>query len=343
MDLPGEKLVIKLWETLSEKTIGALLKPWQNRREGYAGLELRRAELLTLAQAEREAQEIKSGSKNLSDFSLKLEFAKLNKISVEHDRTEPSLDIKLLLEDSAFRMAHENLRKEINVSQAILHAEETLSSDKQEPLEEKVDDDWLYRWRDYASDVSSEDMQRLWGSLLAGEVKKPGTYTLRCLEFMKSLSHKEAKLIEKASSLAIEGLIWAEVDSVGEIAGELSFQELLELDDLGVIFGVAGGGLQNTLDVVGRSNDGAWMALLRSHKKCVILTHELAGQKVQYRNYQFTTIGLQMLSLGSFDDNIDYLLRFAKYQMSKGFKVWVGDYSNLSGGQVSYFNTELVS
>jgi hypothetical protein len=36
MDLPDEKLIIKLRETLTERGIGALLAPWQSVREGKA-------------------------------------------------------------------------------------------------------------------------------------------------------------------------------------------------------------------------------------------------------------------------------------------------------------------
>jgi hypothetical protein len=53
MEWPGERLIIRLWETLAEKGIGSLLKPWQIKREGIAHIEVRRAELLALAQAER--------------------------------------------------------------------------------------------------------------------------------------------------------------------------------------------------------------------------------------------------------------------------------------------------
>lgn len=341
MDLPGEKLVIKLWETISEKSIGALVRPWQSRREGYAGLELKRAEVLTLAQAEREAQEIKSGLKSISDFPLKLEFAKLDKISGAQPRIEPSLDVNALIEDSNRRMAHENLRKEINVSRAVLHAEDTLLSDEQEPVEDKVDDDWLYRWRDYAGDVSSENMQRLWGRLLAGEVKSPGSYSLRCLEFIKNLSHKEAKLIERASSLALEGLIWAESDDDGNVIGALSFQDLLDLDNLGVIAGVSGGGLINTIN--GTRPEGNWLLLLRSNKKCLILKHKVAGTLLQFKNYQFTAIGKQMLSLGTFEDDVEYLRRCAKHHASQGFDVSVGDFENIEGGKIKFFNMEPVT
>ena len=55
MDLPGEKLVIKLWETLAEKGVGSLLSPWQAGRDGRARIEVRRQEILILAQAEKDA------------------------------------------------------------------------------------------------------------------------------------------------------------------------------------------------------------------------------------------------------------------------------------------------
>ncbi|MEW6673943.1 MAG: hypothetical protein AB1427_19795 [Thermodesulfobacteriota bacterium] len=56
MEWPGEQLLIKMWETHSEKGIGSLLRPWQIKREGFAHIELRRAELIALAQAEKDAE-----------------------------------------------------------------------------------------------------------------------------------------------------------------------------------------------------------------------------------------------------------------------------------------------
>jgi len=50
MEIPGEKLIINLWETIADKGIGSLLKPWQIRREGRANLDVKREEMLALAQ-----------------------------------------------------------------------------------------------------------------------------------------------------------------------------------------------------------------------------------------------------------------------------------------------------
>ena len=66
MDFPGEQLVIKLWETVAEKGIGSLFKPWQMRREGRASIDLKREELLVIAQAERDADLIRRGELSLA-------------------------------------------------------------------------------------------------------------------------------------------------------------------------------------------------------------------------------------------------------------------------------------
>ena len=61
MQMPGETLIAKLWETLVDKGIGNLLKPLQIRREGKAYIDVKRDEILILAQANRDAEAIRRG------------------------------------------------------------------------------------------------------------------------------------------------------------------------------------------------------------------------------------------------------------------------------------------
>lgn len=72
MDYPGEKLLLKLWETLAEKGVGSLLKPWHEKRVSRARNEIRREEILILAQAEKEAEAIKAGQSICPTGDLKL-------------------------------------------------------------------------------------------------------------------------------------------------------------------------------------------------------------------------------------------------------------------------------
>ena len=70
MDARGEKLLIRLWDTV-ENAIGRVLSPWQTRRKGRARADLRREELLTLAQAEQDANGFQADRKR-SDADRRL-------------------------------------------------------------------------------------------------------------------------------------------------------------------------------------------------------------------------------------------------------------------------------
>jgi hypothetical protein len=56
-----------------------------------------------------------------------------------------------------------------------------------------VDPDWTAQYINHAQDVSNEDLQVLWGRILAGEVAKPGSYSKRTLEFLGTLEKWEAQ------------------------------------------------------------------------------------------------------------------------------------------------------
>lgn len=64
------------------------------------------------------------------------------------------------------------------------------------PPVEDIDEDWLNVFERYAEDASSERLQRLWGRILSGEVRKPGNFSTRALRYISELSHAEALIFE---------------------------------------------------------------------------------------------------------------------------------------------------
>lgn len=246
MEFPGEKLVIKLWETLAEKGIGSLLTPWQAGREGRAKNEVRRHEILMLAQAEKDAADIRSGRKQLCSDGTLLLTSSVEAPSGADKRIEPTISLSTAVEYGNRAAAAAAARSEINAAKAILFAEEQLACDAQVPPDRNVDEDWLFSWREYAGKVSTEDLQRLWGSVLAGEVKAPGRYSIRTLEFLKTLSKAEAEMISKLASYIIGGHIARSQSKYLESCG-LSFSMLLGMQELGVISGVEALGVNDCL------------------------------------------------------------------------------------------------
>lgn len=62
---------------------------------------------------------------------------------------------------------------------------------------EAVDPDWTRQFFNAAQDVSDDDMRKLWGKILAGEVSKPGRFSKRTVEFLRTFDKFEAENYEK--------------------------------------------------------------------------------------------------------------------------------------------------
>ena len=68
--------------------------------------------------------------------------------------------------------------------------------------EQLVDETWTARYFERVASVRDDEVLRLWGRVLAGEVSMPGTFSLRALDVLSNMSQAEATLFEKAASHA---------------------------------------------------------------------------------------------------------------------------------------------
>ena len=343
MELPGEKLIIKLWETLTEKGIGSLLSPWQIKREGRARNEVRREELLTIAQVELEVADIRAGRKRLDlPGSVRLiSGTTVEPATVQVDdagRAEPTLGFQTVARLALSNSAADAVRGEINTSKAVIFAEEILSDDSQTPPERPIDEDWLFTWRDLARKVSTEDLQRLWGGILAGEVKSPGTFSIRTLEFLRGLSKSDAEQISQLARYVVEGCIVRSQSQHLETQG-ITFSKLLEMQDLGLLSGVEALGLARHYQT---ATPNKFLLALRSHGKALLVENDDATKELSLAAYLLTGVGAQLLGLGSFEPDIEYLRLIGKEITAKGFTVQLVDWKPISEKQIRYFNPEKI-
>lgn len=335
MEIPGEKLVIKLWETLADKGIGNLLKPWQIRREGRASVEVRRDELLALAQAESDVAAIRSGQKMLLPSGDLVDRPALPAPTLFVERVDsPPLALAQALAIVSQNAKADTIRQEVAVAKAVLHAEEELSNDPSPPSEEKPEEDWLVRWRECAAAVSSEELQGIWGKVLAGEVKSPGRFSLRTLEFLRNLSQVEAKAIERIIPFVLSGVVFRGPGSVLEAEG-VTFSHLLAMQELGVLTGVDGLGLEVNW---GSDLSTSFQKVLTSHGAALWVTALDSAKVVKLKACNVTAIGNQVLRLGNFSPNQKMLESVANAVKAQGFEVQIGSYVLVAEDQLQAFN-----
>lgn len=116
------------------------------------------------------------------------------------DRTLVLSDIGTA-ERSQSRVEYQERKRQHNIESVTSSAAADLMDISEVP-EQSPDEDWVTRFFANAQDVSSEGMQELWGRILAGEIKKPGSYSLRTLDFIRNLKKSDAELFTRLAKLA---------------------------------------------------------------------------------------------------------------------------------------------
>lgn len=89
------------------------------------------------------------------------------------------------------RALYQEMKKQQNIESVIGKAYDELST-VSEVSDTPVDSDWVSEFFDNVANVSNEKMQILWGKLLAGEIKQPGSFSLRTLSTLKNMSQIDA-------------------------------------------------------------------------------------------------------------------------------------------------------
>ena len=335
--IPGEELIIRLWETLVEKGIGSLLKPGQIKREGRALLEVRKEELLVLAQAKKDAESILAGHKQIDS---KFRLTQVTEDTINPDSSKVNNPNVLYIVDKVeAKKNYKAIMSEINVNKAIIFAEEAIINDKEEAPSDKctdqsIDDDWLNMWQENAGNISSEDLQQLWGKILAGEIKSPGRYSLRTLQFIRCLSKNEAEKISQLAAYNIEGCIFKDIPIN---AKEKTFDYFLHMQDLGIIQGADSIGLSTAYS---SSVTNKYIKTLTYKEKVIIITNNDAAKILTLPALPLTSLGKELLSLCEFQSNETYIQEVMRNILRQGFKVELSNQWVLvdSGKSIQYFN-----
>lgn len=100
--------------------------------------------------------------------------------------------------------------------------------------ETTINDDWLNKFENEARQVSTEDMQRHFGRILAGEIEKPGSYSIKAVKLLSEIDQSIAALFKKLCSACVaygvfgipgEAVFDARVCSLGGNPGSNALQK----------------------------------------------------------------------------------------------------------------------
>tara|TARA_R110000851_G_scaffold67191_4_gene151654 strand:+ start:41394 stop:42368 length:975 start_codon:yes stop_codon:yes gene_type:complete len=209
-------------------------------------------------------------------------------------------------------------RKDRNTFKAINLAAEILSNSATKPSEDPVEEDWFFSWREAASGFSSDYMEKLWAEVLAGEVLAPKTFSLRTLEYLKTLSQGEAETIDKLSAFIIGGRVYTDAKSSLE-ANDLGFNGCLQLQDLGILQGVNGSGLKGIYHST-LMPDKRYLTQVVA-KNLLMLLYSDIQRSFNPSCYALTKTGREIMTLSRLPLNEAYLEEVKNTIEKQGFKI----------------------
>ena len=289
-------------------TAGPMLAPWCASREGKAKIITAEADAkvrLTEAATDIKIQQMKQiAAENSTSQLIAKEQAQAREYVVP-DELEPGGRVRIESNDVQNAVEFQAKKRLMNVGAIAGHAAEELK-DKEVP-DQDPDLDWTARFFDGAQDVSSEELQKLWGKILAGEVKSPGQTSLRTLAILRNMTQQEAKNFSDLMRFRIDTFIFTE--GLGKVLGDRSnlMSQMIHFSHIGLLGGF--GAIQK----IALGDDGKWRA---DHCGHVLIIEGLPGQRLELlltsiNTSLITLAGLELAKLCQHEPDFQYLSYFA--------------------------------
>lgn len=195
-----------------------------------------------------------------------------------------------------------------------------------EVSEEPVNPDWSARFFDYAKNCSDEEVKRLWGQILAGEIESPGKYSLRTLDVLRNLTRTEAQLITKYA---------ARVHNSDFLDVEMSVLDVAKLGDIGFI---NDNELSRGYDIA--PNEPKVFYTDSDH---ILICSSDTKKHISYSFHALTQVGREIMSLVTAESN-DEILKMVANDIAKrcpSCKISKHKLSSCVDGHIEYYKAPI--
>ena len=330
--LPIDKLI----DVISSVT-GRLSKPYFDKKD--IDTKAYEIKILSEAKALAKADEMKIISQAIKDnFSITggIEYNESGVVITSpkellNQTDYIELSTPTLEERTQSRVDYKEAQKQLNLESVTAYAAEQLKNE-QPVTDEPIDEDWKTRFFNIAEEVSNDEMQALWGRILAGEIKKPKSYSLRTLELLRNLSKEEAECFIKFGQFAIRSggvsfILNFNKEKLLEEKYQLTFGERLLLEELGLL-------TANDLQFLLQETKGIPLQIVfQIGNVCVVANKEINIPQQQVNALVFTKLGQELLQLIETKTELDYIQLLASKIRRKGVTIKYANILDIRHGQ----------
>ena len=157
---------------------------------------------------------------------------------------------------------------------------------------DEYDFDWFVRFYEYASHISNEEIQQLWAKILAGELKRSSSYSLRTLDALRSFGKKEVELFNKVYSSSIvakDNIFFPNYDNYMKYCG-LQYSDIMFMDELGIMD-------SNGLIVMHLSRDNTEKTLFNNNNLVIESKSTSEHEEFDCKEFPYTQVGRELATL----------------------------------------------
>lgn len=225
-----------------------------------------------------------------------------------------------------------NIEEVVTVAGTILQTEEKVS-------EKPIDQDWTTRFFDIIQDVSDDEMQILWGQILAGEIKQPKSYSLRTLEILRNMTKEEAEIFQKVAQFALlqgGAFLFSSNDVLEELG--ISYSYIAKLIEIGLL---QPGDFVTKNYSSNKTSDSKFG--IKYGDLIIIIKQKVNAPKTSFPVRLLTTSGTELVKLIKIIPNVDYIKKLASTIKRDDVKVSYAKIIGISNnGDINYNPLEMV-
>lgn len=218
------------------------------------------------------------------------------------------------------RMLADAVRQENNIENVLNNTVRELQETKA-AADQSIDDDWIARFFNIVKDVSNEEMQYIWGKILAGEIASPKSFSLRTLETLRNMSTAEAQVFQRIIPLVVHSGSSYFISSSNETLEKCgsSFADVLTLDECGLLN--ASGTLSLNLSLTKSENE----VILGTDYLIMLKGLSVEKEEMRIGIHTLTKAGIELYQILSHSINEQYAWTVERYMWTFAQQIFEGN------------------
>lgn len=242
------------------------------------------------------------------------------------------LEVVKVADEAILSLKSENTRHNQNNEEE--EVDETARNiNSEENFYTQPDFDWIMRFFDAVGNISNDDLQNLWGKVLAGEATHRGSCSLRTLDLLRNMSSDEAKIFLKMMRLVvISGNCYFVIDEGFQDNGNAACKHIIEegglvytdhvrvMIDCGLMAG-------DSVDIATHFSERTPLYVHNSEMIAIFKSRRPLRTPFTIGSYSLTSSGIELYEIlqkdPTFSPNVNYFLTCLRHLQGINKKVTI--------------------